>query len=508
VRHRFAVALPMLIAITVAVDRLPGRAEGPVTFTHGVGSGEVTPDSVVLWTRVDRPGTLTVEVAEHADFTGEIIRAVAVAGAASDFTARIRVGRLRADRRYFYRWRHDDAGSEVGTFRTAPPSVARASVRLAWTGDSDPSRVDGAPVFNNWETLDAVRRDAPDAFVYLGDTIYSDFRAGGRLPDVHTLAEFRSLYRAAREFNALRDLARTTPIIAQWDDHEVRDNWDAETVDRERLGIGRQAFLEYMPIAHRHFPDDPECASDPLFRTFRWGKAADVIVLDTRSCRSASVERVCQGDAAPTMPRAVREQFGVLPPEVPVACLAALHDPARTLLGRHQKEHFKAALRDSRAHFKIVVTSVPIQQLWLSPYDAWEGYGAERAEILAFIRDQGIGNVIFLTTDGHQNVLKPVYIDRFGDPDPIAYEAMTGPVATVTWEKLIAARAGPAGVAAQQLVHTLLGAECRHLDAYSYGTLAIDAVAGTATLILKGADGRVLQDQVNPAVACERTLGP
>jgi alkaline phosphatase D len=508
-RQPWIAALRILMAFAIGLHPLAARAQAPATFTHGVGSGEVTDRSVVLWTRVDRPARLTVEVAERRDFSGKVLRAAVVARPEGDFTARATVGKLRPARRYFYRWRHGEAVSEVGTFQTAPRASDWAGVRLAWTGDSDPSRIGGVPVFNDWETLDAVRRDAPDAFVYLGDTIYSDFRAGGRLPDVHTLDEFRGLYRAAREFEALRGLARTTPFIAQWDDHEVRDDWDGETVDRRRLAIGRQAFLEYMPLTEPPLLDDPACPSNPLFRIFRWGTGADVIVLDTRSCRSASVEAICRNDLAPTMPRSIRALFGdVVPPEVPAGCLAAIHDPARTMLGRVQKERFKTALQDSRAQFKIVVTSVPIQQMWVQPYDAWEGYAAERAEILTFIRDQGIAHVIFLTTDGHQNVLKPVYIDRVADPAPLAYEAMTGPVATVTWQNLIAGAIGPAGVVAQHAIHTLLGAECRHMDAYSYGLLEIDPVAGTGTLALKDDRGNVLRDQVDPARVCRRTIGP
>lgn len=494
-----------LVAMTGLLSLAPKAAA--VTFTHGVAGGEVTPVSVVLWTRVDHRAVLTVEVSTDPDFAGPTLRGRAKASTNKDFTAKIKIRSLKPATRYFYRWRNGASLSEVGTFTTAPLPLTSADLRFAWSGDSDSSRIEDVPVFNNWETLDAVRLDQPNFFVYLGDTIYSDSRAGGLLPDVQTLAEYRSLYKAGRDFPALRDLARSTSLYAMWDDHEVRDDWDGETVDRKFLKIGRKAFFEYMPLVDQWVLRDPDCAADPLFRIFRWGREAEVIILDTRSCRSASVEAFCFGDPAPTMPSFLRTQFG-LPASVIPGCLKAIRDPSRTILGKHQKEVLKAHLLVSSARFKFIITPQNIQQMWIAPYDNWEGYAAERTEILNFIREHDIRNVVFLTTDGHQNVMKKVFIDRFTDPEPIAYEVMTGPIATVTAQSFILGVVGPEGVTAQQAVHDLLGAECRHLDAYSYGLVELDAGTGTAMIALKDATGNVLHDQMNPAIPCVKTLGP
>ena len=480
-----------------------------VTFTHGVASGEVTHGSAVLWTRVDLEAALTVEVSTDPRFEEPTLTETRLASADSDFTARVIAAPLSPSQQYFFRWRDGASVSEVGTFRTAPLPSAPAAVRFAWTGDSDPSRIGGVPAFNNWETLDAVRREDPDFFVYLGDTIYSDFRAGGFLPDAQSLDDFRALYKAGRDYTALRDLARATSMYALWDDHEVRNDWDGATVDPFFLEIGRQSFFEYMPLTEKRLPHDPDCAADPLFRVVRWGREVDVIILDVRSCRSASVEAICLGDLAPTMPQVLRAQFpAFFPPQIAPGCLEAIDDPSRTMLGRLQKERLKAALVSSRARFKVAITGVNIQQLYILPYDTWEGYAAERAEILNFIRDQGIRNVIFLTTDGHQNVMKGVFIDRFTDPVPLAYEAMTGPIATVTWQNLILGAIGPLGVVAQQAIHTLLGADCRHLNAYSYGVVRVDPTTGSATITLKDSAGNALHDQLTPTTACTRTIGP
>lgn len=497
----------VLAVLATVTARAGAAADPPVIFAYGVSSGEVTPISAVLWTRADREVVLTAEISTDPGFATKLTR-TALASAANDFTAKALVLSLRPATRYFFRWRRGGSVSEAGTFVTAPLPWSSANLRFAWTGDSDSSRNSvGAPFFNNWETLNAARLDQPDFFLYLGDTIYSDFRAGGFLPDVTTLPEYRDLYKAGRDFPALRSLARSTSFYAMWDDHEVRSDWDAETVDPYFLGIGRKAFLEYMPLLDQQLIHDSGCATPPLFRVFPWGSAADIIIVDTRACRSASAAIICSGDLAPTMPSFLRPSFG-LAPAPPPGCLAAINNASRTMLGQSQKALLKTALRLSHAKFKIVITPENIQQLWVLPYDTWEGYGAERAEILNFIRDEGIRNVLFLTTDGHQNIMKDVYVDRFTDPAPIAYEVMTGPIASVTWQNLITAAVGPSGVAAQQAIHNLLGAQCRHLDAYSYGVVDIDAVAGTAKVVLKDAAGHALHDQVTPSITCMKTLGP
>lgn len=105
------------------------------------------------------------------------------------------------------------------------------------------------------------------------------------------------------------------------------------------------------------------------------------------------MEAICLGDLAPAMPQLIRSQFpGFFPSPVSQACLDAVHDLSRTILGQLQKERLQAALLASRAKFKIVMTPLNIQQFWVLPYDNWEGYGAERAEILDFIRAHGITN--------------------------------------------------------------------------------------------------------------------
>lgn len=486
----------------------------PIEFRHGIASGDVSSDSAVLWTRINKEAIVKLEVSTDPTFKKLDFKQNVRAHESDDFTVKTIATNLKPDQVYYYKWRHGSASSEIGTFKTSPiqssSSVSpnlQSNINFAWTGDSDPSKINGVPVFGNWKALESIKAEAGlDFFIYLGDTIYSDFRAGGQLPDAQTLQDFRQIYKDARDVTALHDLLKSTSTYPLWDDHEVRDDWDAETVDPVFHEIGRKAFNEYMPIRETDFQiPESECIGQPQFRTAQWGPDVDLIFLDTRSCRSASVVEACQNDLVPTLPPNIRALFGgLVPPNPPAGCLEAINDPSRTILGATQKAMFKEALLESTAKFKFVISSVAIQQLYVLPYDSWEGYGAERSEILNFIRSNEIDNIIFLTTDLHQNRMNEVFIDRFTDPSAIAYEFMTGPIATVTFQNIILNQFGPQGILAYNAILNILGMDCRHLNVNSYGSVNVDPNPEIATVSLKDENGNIIHDQLNPSNLCSK----
>lgn len=439
---------------------------------------------------------MTLEVARNPIFHPLVIRREAAASAANDFTIKQAVAPLAPGSTHYYRFRVGSSLSGVGTFKTAPLPGTRQDVRFAWTGDSE----------------------APDFFAYLGDTVYSDSSKRITGPAT-TLAEYRDTYKVNRDYTNLHELLAATSTYAVWDDHEVYDDFAGQTVDPDRYAAGREAFLEYMPVLELPLPRDATCAGPALFRALKWGQAVDVIIPDERSCRSAKIDDVkapnpatCNGDLAPTLPPRVRAQLAAFfPTPPPAGCLAALNDPSRTMLGASQKRLFKELLLRSTGTFKFVLSEVTIQQTFLNPYDRWKGYGAERAEILNFICDNNIKNVVFLSADGHLNLINEVFIDLTSDPAPIATEFVTGPVAHVTDQQSILNAFGPVfgplAVGGKQQILSLAGVDCRHLDKYSYGLVEVNAAAGTVTVTLKDDSGVVIRDQVDEAVTCAKTIG-
>lgn len=487
-------------------------------FTHGIASGDVTDTAAILWTRVDRAADITAQVSTNLGCAGPYdFEGMVTTSAADDYTAKIDATALSAGTAYYYRWLHADSGvaSDCGTFRTAPSASTAADVRFTYSGDSDGTTTNVAPAFpQTFAVLDRVREESADFFVYLGDTIYSDSGLRNNLPDppgpgpAMTVDDYREAYKMNRDIQALPDLSKATSMYAIWDDHEVQNDYDGLTVSPTRYAAGRQAFLEYMPIRETGLLSDASCAGDPLYRKYRWGSEVEIFVLDERSCRSGDASAACLGDLAPAVPSPIRQQFPFnifLAPNPPAGCLAAINDSNRTVLGPVQKAQFKSDLLNSSAKYKFVINEYPIQQFYVLLYDRWEGYQAERSELLDFIRDNTIDNVAFLTTDTHANLVTQVSIDRYTDPEPIATELVTGPIATNTFESEVFAFGGAFAVDAVNRALDVPWVDCRDGSEYSYGLVDVPdnlPPKEHATVTLKNDAGANVVNQVAPPDNC------
>ncbi len=223
--------------------------------------------------------------------------------------------------------------------------------------------------------------------------------------------------------------------------------------------------------------------------------AVELIILDERSFRDDDVADACiaEGEDEPDLLpalgaadvpapyRSFRDFLG-LPADTDPACLEALNDPSRTFLGQTQKEFLFKALEESEATFKFIVNEVAISELVFLPYDRWEGYRAERDEVLRFIQERGISNVIFLTTDIHANIISDVRVDL--DSPPVAVEVITGPIAHTTLATdIVSLVTGFIDVSPDEAVglfETLLDlvpqVDCVAAGAFSYGLVEVDPV--------------------------------
>jgi alkaline phosphatase D len=552
--------IPAALIVAVCVAAVPAMANfhppppppTHVNYTDGVASGDVTQSRAVLWTRVDAATKVTVEVYNNPAMNWWQLRSWGrqTTDASRDFTVKIDVGFLRPNTQYWYRFK-SAAGdiSQTGTFKTAPRSndegcwfwwffhchkgSQNKDVHFGYTGDFDVTRIPSDPSHSGapshpgnppegtggaGKVLDALRAENPDFWVFLGDTVYQDssFRNPPANPTgpgpAMTLAQYRETYREQRSYQPVRDIFAATSAYVQWDDHEVYNDFTAETVDPTRFANGRQAYLENHPVREK-FPHDTSCAGDPMYRKQGWGDAADLFILDERSCRSHEATAACFGDLAPTLPQSARQTFPFslfLTPTPPAGCLDEINDPSRTLLGPVQKAKFKQDLLRSDAQYKFVINDDPIMQQYVLPYDRWEGYAAERNEILDFIRDNGITNVVFLTTDQHATVQGDVYKDFFSDPAKIADEMVTGPIGTETYQQEVIATAGPVGLFAVNAAYTAFTrVECKNFDRYSYAKVDVTAGSTTTNTSKDDTGAPVLNTNAPPVPpTCIDTYGP
>ena len=483
----------------------------PSGFEAGVAAGEVGTRSATLWTRAPRAGTVRVEVARRGAGFREVARTTA--RVTHDLTVSVTVKGLRPATRYAYRFRSGSRRSATGHFRTAPSPRADATVRFAWSGDADaqPQTPGGPPFWNRFEVYDRMAAERNAFNVNLGDTIYSDTEVGatnanGQFvtgPPALTVADKWAKYRQNLARPPLRRLRASAALYSHWDDHEfINDFTQAENgAGLYRAGVA--AFRDYAPVRWTH--------RDGLYRSFRWGRNLEVFFLDERSFRSAKASGSCLNpatgapDLAPTAPAAARSVFAALVPSLaqPVApaCRAAIDDPGRTMLGARQYARFTTAIRRSTATFKVVMNEVPIQQFYALPYDRWEGYAAERAELLEFLQ-ANVKDVIFLTTDVHANFVNDARLQTLepgGPKDTGITDVTTGPVATKSFAKEIDDATGTPGSGA--LIAKLffkppppagVGMSCAAADVFSYGE--VEVTAKRLTVRLKDASGRPVVD--------------
>ena len=157
---------------------------------------------------------------------------------------------------------------------------------------------------------------------------------------------------------------------------------------------GVKAFTDYSPVTYSR--------ARGIYRSVRWGRNLELFFLDARSFRDAKADAngVCDNpqtgapDVAPTAPQANRSLFGAVLPATglsqPVSqqCLDTIRDPNRDYLGDAQFNRFSKAIKKSKARFKVIINELPIHQYYVLPYDRWEGYEAERQQMLTFLTQQ------------------------------------------------------------------------------------------------------------------------
>jgi alkaline phosphatase D len=364
------------------------------SFGQGVASGQQALNGITLWTRLDgieRTSRLQVEIARDEGFGNVIYRQDVVAGAENGFAVHHRAENrvLAPGEQYFYRFYTCDENSPVGRFRTALPADSRQTVRIGFFSCQ-------AYEAGYYTAHSGLANEDLDVVVCLGDYIYeqpfyegprTDTTGANRDGEVQTLGEYREKYALYHSDPRLLEVRRRHPIISIWDDHEVEDNWardkpgDATKQKRveflERRSNGYRAFFEHMPRIR--IPGDP----DRIYGSIPLGANAELFLLDQRAYRD---DQAC-GD------------------EFFVPCTES-EEPGRTFLGAAQKEWLKQGLASSPATWKVVGNQAMIMALDGPTRneinkDQWDGYAAERAEIVDFLGERDVKDVTFITGDIH-----------------------------------------------------------------------------------------------------------
>ena len=387
-------------------------------FAHGVASGDPRSRAVVLWTRVTptraaTPGSgkgprtsVRWEVAKDPSFRRVVKRGRVTTGASRDHTVKVDVAGLRPETWYWYRFRAKGQTSRVGRTRTAPANGSTPDhVRIGFASCSN------WPVgyFSAYRGL--AQREDLHLIVHLGDYLYEYGSTGVRehapAREIVTLADYRQRHAQYKTDPDLQDAHASVPWVTTWDDHEVtNDSW-ADGADNHqpetegdygrRKARAHRAYDEWMPVRMDGTADLRD--GTRLYRRLRFGRLAELSMLDLRSYRSQQVEQV--------------------------GLDTSVDDPDRTMTGDAQMAWLKKGLRNDRAQWKVIGNSVMFAPLKvaslpgpvvdalnsLTPVvpqdgvyanaDQWDGYTADRTEIIDHLVEGGVTDTVFITGDIH-----------------------------------------------------------------------------------------------------------
>ena len=400
-------------------------------FRLGVASGDMTPNGVVLWTRLapaELDGTgmtgetypVRYEVAADERFR-RIVRRGAVRAVPDEVhSVHAEVAGLRPDTPYWYRFKWGQAESPVGRTRTAPRARSTPDeLRFAfascqnYTGGFYTAYADMAQ-----QDLDLV--------VHLGDYIYEgpgqDRRVREHLPaaELFSLSDYRTRHAQYRTDPDLQAAHAAFPWLMTWDDHEFKNNYadlDLDDPDvpletaAERRAAAYLAYWEHAPLARWRKPVGKDM---PLYRRVHWGALATFHVLDTRQHRSDQMAVQCGLEERDP-------ESGYCPEQL---------DPARAILGTEQREWLFEGLLGSGASWQVLANQVPFAPFDTNAsldrrsfgLDPWDGYVADRQRVLDFMAAHDLRNVVAITGDSHVNWVRNV---------PPSYRSFDGaPVAT------------------------------------------------------------------------------
>uniref|UniRef100_UPI00286E8AB9 phytase n=1 Tax=Chamaesiphon sp. VAR_48_metabat_403 TaxID=2964700 RepID=UPI00286E8AB9 len=440
-------ATPLKIDTTSYNPRTPVARLGVVesAFPNSVASGDTTQTSTVLWTRANVPGKVTFEYSTKADFSS--IAGTQTATVTNPLQpVKVDVTGLSANTSYFYRVTDVNGTKTNGKFSTAAALGQQTGLKFGvsgdWRGELAPY-----PAISNADTANL------KFFIELGDTIYGDVASpavknpdGTEKSQVTTLAEYRAknaeVYASRFGQNTWGDLRASTSIFATIDDHEVTNDFaggeslaTATAAEQALYGAktglindsplyenGLQAFQEFNPIRDLTYNTPGDARTDgerKLYRANTFGNDAATFVLDARSFRDKELPDVTN--------LADQAQVGKF--------LVDAFDPKRTMLGKPQVDDLKRDLLQSQKDgvtWKFIMVPEPIQNIGvLAAADRFEGYAAERTEILKYVNDNKIENVVFVAADIHGTLVNNLTYQNAPGQAQIAtsaFEITTGSV--------------------------------------------------------------------------------
>ncbi|WBB66157.1 alkaline phosphatase D family protein [Micromonospora sp. WMMD812] len=406
----------------------PRPAGGDYPFTLGVASGDPTATGAVLWTRLApkpfEPGGgmpsrrvgVRWEIARDERFRRVVRSGTAWALPELSHAVHVDVEGLESDREWFYRFRYRDDVSMVGRTRTAPRETATVA-GLAFAFASCQRWDEG--YFPSYAHL---AREDLDLVLHLGDYVYEyGIPADGGYrrtpvpeqlrPAPRSLDQWRMRYALVKSDPQLQAAHLAFPWMVTWDDHEVQNDY-ANTQSQYEGDItalrvaAYQAWYEHQPVRVAR----PGAGGLRIYRRLRWGRLAQLDLVDGRQYRSVPPSGWGEAPAGP-------EQ----------------NDPSVTMLGAAQERWLYDGFARTSSRWNILGSNVMMgrldhdgdagDMLW---HDAWDGFPAARRRLTdAWVR-HGVPNPVVVTGDWHSTFVNDIHRDFDTPGSPVVATEFVG----------------------------------------------------------------------------------
>ena len=453
----YLLIITVIIVTFINYPRIYGEENSnpSLTITEGIASGDVTHDSAIIWSRISEPSIMNVEFANNVLFLNSKLETKFVDDN-TDFIGKIKLYNLTASTTYFYRVFFSTLDNSItsstimGRFETAPnPTTSHNPISFIVGGDIGGQTL-CRELNKGYSIFEKMIEISPDFYIQNGDMIYADDECpkqrldGGQ--NIHgnffgiadpkinwnNQTQVHDIYLKHWVYNRadphLQNFLKNTSLYSQWDDHEVINdfgaNWSYWNVENQnRTGYknlvqeGRKVFFNFSPIDRNNITDP-----NRIYRTFSWGDDLDLLILDARSDRSRN-----------DMPDSIENN--------------------KTMLGSAQLSWLKDNLLRSNAIWKVVSSDIPMsiptgansskfgRDGWANgislDFSSKTGFERELEEIMKFIDDNNIKNVVFVTTDVHFPIILKYNADMNSDGDSVnVYEIISGPLSAFTFGTL------------------------------------------------------------------------
>lgn len=391
--------------------------------------GAVTDTTAKILVRSEEASTaIQVQYKKTGEWPGTSTATINV-DADTDYTAVFTITGLTADTIYDYRVLYDtglDADS-VSTFQTFPTEDTTASFKFGF------SSCHAGQLKVYYDAWDEIILDTPRFFIMGGDNLYADEDA----PAPTTLAEYLNRYYTDSDEAStdgqgqwnqanLKAAWQQLPIFFAGDDHDIVNDWDQGKTGIYRFG--RMAYYLYQQAVSPSSSNDSTgiCEAGTTGTTVvDTGTFVNVEVGDTIYnltqhkitfvTTRTSDDQVEVNDSGFfsvsddfVVPQTYYSfkygdvEFFVIDPLSYRSDITDTDNSSKTMLGSRQKTWLKAAIKDSTATWKILISG-PTMATATTGADTWDwqGYQTELAELWDYWFTNDVDGITVLSGDLH-----------------------------------------------------------------------------------------------------------